>query len=97
MTTTRTTDRPAADVAGPSGVPGGAWPPAPYTEEFLIRARAERARRELTLGSIRASLEDQPSARAVRTAARNWAADVLALAEEIATEKTEQHVDHARH
>ncbi|MFE9481457.1 hypothetical protein ACFYNM_22975 [Streptomyces spororaveus] len=87
MTTTRTTDRPAT-TAGPSGVPGG-WPPCPYTDELLKRARAERARRVLTLGSIRADLEDQPSAGAVRTAARRWVADVLALAEDVATEKTE--------
>ncbi|MGW2580625.1 hypothetical protein ACWCYZ_04675 [Streptomyces virginiae] len=41
------------------------------------------------MGSIRASLEDQPSARAVRTAARRWAADLLALAEEVAQSKQE--------
>ncbi|WP_369778038.1 hypothetical protein [Streptomyces sp. R33] len=54
-----------------------------------MRTRAERARRVLTIGSIRADLEGQPSARAVRTAARGWVADVLALAEDIAAEKTE--------
>ncbi|MER6252900.1 hypothetical protein ABT224_16220 [Streptomyces sp. NPDC001584] len=70
-------------------MPGGDWPLCPYTDPLLKRARAERARRVMTLGSIRASLEDQPSARAVRTAARSWVADVLALAEDIATEKTE--------
>ncbi|MFJ9939331.1 hypothetical protein [Streptomyces erythrochromogenes] len=84
MTTTPTTDRPATP-AGPSGVPG-AWP---YTDALLIRARAEHARRVLTLGSIRAHLEDQPSPRAVRTAARRWIADVLAAAEDIAAKKTE--------
>ncbi|MGW6979952.1 hypothetical protein ACWGE1_10965 [Streptomyces sp. NPDC054932] len=91
MTTTRTTGSPSATVEGPSGVPGGDWPFCPYTDPLLKRARAERARRVLTLGSIRASLEDQPSARAVRTAARSWVADLLALAEEVATEKTENH------
>ncbi|MFD8948542.1 hypothetical protein ACFV0B_06775 [Streptomyces xanthophaeus] len=91
MTTTPTTERPAAPAAGPSGVPGGDWPPCPHTDPLLTRLRAEHARRVLTLGSIRASLDDQPSARAVRTAARNWVADVLALAEDIATEKTENH------
>ncbi len=54
-----------------------------------VRARAERASRELTLGSIRASLEEQPSATGVRAAARRWAADVLALAVDIAAKKTE--------
>ncbi|MFF4448925.1 hypothetical protein [Streptomyces sp. NPDC001502] len=70
-------------------MPGGEWPLCPYTDPLLKRARAERARRVLTLGSIRADLEDQPSARAVRTAARRWVADLLALAEDVATEKTE--------
>ncbi|MFD9519313.1 hypothetical protein [Streptomyces sp. NPDC059979] len=55
----------------------------------MRRMRAEHARRVLTLGSIRADLEDQPSARAVRTAARSWVADLLALAGDVATEKTE--------
>lgn len=91
MTTTPTTDRPAAPAAGPSGVAGGEWPLCPYTDPLLKRARAEQARRVMTMGSIRASLEDQPSPRAVRTAARRWVADLLALAEEIATEKTENH------
>jgi hypothetical protein len=89
VTTIRTTDRPAATAAGPSGVPGGAWPLCPHADPLMERARAEQARRVMTLGSIRASLEDQPSARAVRTAARRWVADLLALAEEVATEKTE--------
>lgn len=67
----------------------GAWPVCPYTEALLVRARAERARRALTLGSIRADLEEQPSARAIRASARRWATDVLSLAEDIAAEKTE--------
>ncbi|WP_405436683.1 hypothetical protein OG373_06785 [Streptomyces avidinii] len=67
----------------------GAWPACPYTEPLLVRARAERARRALTLGSIRADLEEQPSAPAIRASARRWATDVLALAEDVAAEKTE--------
>ncbi|MER6199813.1 hypothetical protein ABT234_20890 [Streptomyces sp. NPDC001586] len=70
-------------------MPGGTWPPSAYTDEFLIRARAEHARRELTLGSIRAHLEEQPSARAVRTAVRRWVADVIALGEDLAQSKQE--------
>ncbi|WP_327169204.1 hypothetical protein [Streptomyces subrutilus] len=90
MTTRTPTRTPGAPAApGSPGVPGGEWPPCPYTDELLIRAREERARRVLTLGSIRADLAEQPSARAVRTAARGWVADVLALAEAVATEKTE--------
>lgn len=49
----------------------------------------ERARRELVLDSIRASLQEQPSKAAVRSCARNWVADVLALAEDVAKNKTE--------
>lgn len=49
----------------------------------------ERARHELVLDSIKASLEEQPSRAAVRSCARNWVADVLALAEAVAKNKTE--------
>lgn len=92
MTTRPNTRNPGAPVApGSPGVPGGEWPPAPYTDELLIRARAERARRELTLGSIRASLEEQPSARSVRTVVRRWVADVTALGEDVAQSKQEHH------
>ncbi|MGW2040491.1 hypothetical protein [Streptomyces virginiae] len=83
----------ATTVAQPTpawpGLRPGDWPRCPYTDALLVRARAERARRALTLGSIRADLEEQPSARAIRTSARRWAADVLALAEDVAAEKTE--------
>ncbi|MEW2135512.1 hypothetical protein AB0892_02690 [Streptomyces sp. NPDC005409] len=90
MTTRTPTRNPGAHAApGSPGVAGGAWPPCPYTDALLVRARAERARRAITLGSIRASLEEQPSATSIRAAARRWAADVLALAEDIAAEKTE--------
>ncbi|WP_327302930.1 hypothetical protein OG730_04495 [Streptomyces sp. NBC_01298] len=90
MTSRTSTRSPGATMApGPSGIPGGEWPQCPYTDELLIRARRERARRELTLGSIRASLEEQPSATSTRAAARRWVADVLALAEHVTTDKTE--------
>ncbi|MGW7344013.1 hypothetical protein [Streptomyces sp. NPDC054854] len=90
MTTRTSTRTPGATAApGPSGIPGGEWPQCPYTDELLVQARRERARRELALGSIRASLEEQPSAASTRAAARRWVADVLALAEHVATDKTE--------
>ncbi|MFJ7159743.1 hypothetical protein ACIQUQ_32985 [Streptomyces sp. NPDC101118] len=79
----------AHQAPGTPDVLPGRWPACPYSDAALIRARAERARRVLTFGSIRADLEDQPSARAVRVAARRWVADLLALAEDVATEKTE--------
>ena len=66
--------------------------PAPVDDEQGAAYAAfwrERGRHELVLGSIRASLEEQPSKAAVRSCARNWVADVLALAEAIAKNKTE--------
>ncbi|GAA3272679.1 hypothetical protein [Streptomyces lavendulae] len=90
MITRTATRTPGAHTApGSPGIPGGEWPPCHNTGELLAAARRERARRELTLGSIRASLEEQPSANSARAAARGWVADVLALAERVATDKTE--------
>lgn len=65
--------------------------PAPDDEQgtTYVEFWRERARRELVLGSIRASLEEQPSPRAVRSCARDWVADVLALAEAVAKNKME--------
>ncbi|MEU8752021.1 hypothetical protein AB0C88_16160 [Streptomyces chartreusis] len=58
-------------------------------EQLLAQYRRERARRVLVLDSIRAHLEEQPSPRAVRVCARNWIADLLALAEKVAKDKAE--------
>lgn len=66
--------------------------PAPADDEQGATYTAfwrERARRELVLDSIKASLQEQPSKAAVRSCARNWVADVLALAEDVAKNKTE--------
>ena len=52
--------------------------------ETIARYHRERARRALVLDSIRAHLSEQPSSRAVRTCARNWVADLLAIAEKVA-------------
>lgn len=51
----------------------------------------ERARREITLASIRGHLEEQPSPRAVRSCARRWCTDITNLAETVikATSSTE--------
>ncbi|MGW6456652.1 hypothetical protein ACWF94_12140 [Streptomyces sp. NPDC055078] len=59
------------------------------TDALYVALVRERARRELVLGSIRASLTEQPSVRSVRACARRWAADVLAIAEDIARSKME--------
>lgn len=55
-------------------------------EQYLRRA-AERARRELVLGSIRAHLEEQPTPGSVLSAARRWCADLTALAVEVSRSK----------
>lgn len=44
----------------------------------------ERARHELVLGSIKASLAEQPSKAAVRACTRQWIAELLATAEAVA-------------
>ncbi|WP_405671423.1 hypothetical protein [Streptomyces sp. NBC_01530] len=58
-------------------------------EQVLAQYRRERARRVLVLDSLRAHLDEQPSPRAVRTCARTWVADLLALAEQVAKNKME--------
>lgn len=52
--------------------------------ELRNRAAAERARFEMVISSIRASLEEQPSERAVRQAARRWNDAVTSVADEVA-------------
>lgn len=54
---------------------------------LYLRRAAERGRHEVVLGSIRAHLEEQPTAAAVQSVTRNWIADVAALGEEVATAK----------
>lgn len=63
----------------------GEWP------KQYVRIAAERARWELTLGSIRAHLEEQPSPAAIRAAGRRWVNAVLQIAEETAANLRGQH------
>lgn len=58
-------------------------------EQLIAKYHRERARRALVLDSIRAHLDEQPSPRAVRTCARRWVADLLAIAEQAAKNKME--------
>lgn len=44
---------------------------------------AERARRELVLNSIRASLQEQPSRRAIRKRACMWCTDIRNIADDL--------------
>lgn len=90
MTNQHTTVSSAARSA--AGAPGahqpGQWPHLPYTDELLTRRRQERARRAITLGAIRGHLEEQPSSYAIRACARQWCADITALAEDVITTTT---------
>lgn len=49
----------------------------------LARISEERARRTLTLGAIRAHLEEQPSDSSILVAARSWCRDVTNLADAV--------------
>ncbi|MET9099591.1 hypothetical protein [Streptomyces antibioticus] len=59
-------------------------------DEFRAQWVRERARREMALGSIRAHLEEQPSPRTVRTAARRWCAQITAMASDVITARQNQ-------
>ncbi len=74
----------------------GQWPiarPVPVqdeeTNELALRQRrnAEQARFHITLGSVRADLEEQPSPACVHSAARRWCAAITAIADEISKQK----------
>lgn len=70
----------------------GRWPvPRPATlgepeQEVEHRATRERARFQVTLGAVRAQLEEQPSEGTVRSAARRWHDAITALTDEVVAE-----------
>ncbi|MFE2360152.1 hypothetical protein [Streptomyces virginiae] len=55
------------------------------TDEIEQRQRfnAKRARFEITLNSIRADLEEQPSEASIRTAARRWHDAITAMTDDM--------------
>ncbi|MCU1613952.1 MAG: hypothetical protein JWO98_1492 [Frankiales bacterium] len=59
----------------------------------MLRQRGEQARREITLGAIRAHLEEQPSPSSIRACARRWCTAITNLADDVvtATNSTETH------
>lgn len=67
----------------------GHWPPgtrAPEADDQgaqHLALTAEQARWHVTLGVIRAHLEEQPSPQAVRAAARRWARAITQIADDI--------------
>lgn len=76
---------------------GGRWPGAAeggtaidtasvavdYDDPLRRQWRRERARRELVLSSIRASLAEQPSRACLRAAARQWEREIWGLVGEL--------------
>lgn len=89
MTSRPATGSPAAPVAGRTRKPGQ-WPDVSDPDEVGARYAAlmrERARRALVMQSIRASLQEQPSVRAVAACAHRWVADILRTAEDVAKSK----------
>ncbi|AGP56161.1 hypothetical protein [Streptomyces rapamycinicus] len=66
----------------------GQWPverPVPLEDPGKERRHTrERARFTLTLGAIRAALEEEPSERAIRAAAKRWHEAITAAADETA-------------
>lgn len=73
-------------------VTGIGGPAALDDDEFgaaYVELQRLRARRWAVLDLIQTSLEEQPSRAAVRSCARNWIADLLALAEDVAKSKRE--------
>lgn len=61
--------------------------------ELHMQVQRERARREITLGAIRAHLEEEPSPSSIRACARRWCTAITDLADEVAsaTNSTETH------
>ncbi|EFL01619.1 predicted protein [Streptomyces sp. SPB78] len=70
----------------------GEWPvkrrPASAVDdEQRAQLAAERARFHVTLGSVRADLEEQPSPALVLAAGRRWTTAITAMADEIAQKR----------
>lgn len=62
----------------------------PYTHELLADVRREKARFEITLGAIKASLEEEPSPAAIRACARRWERALHAIADEVIAARQNQ-------
>ncbi|KUN03948.1 hypothetical protein AQI95_21145 [Streptomyces yokosukanensis] len=59
-------------------------------DQFRQQWARECGRRTAVLGSIRAHLEEQPSPRTIRTAARGWCAQITAMADDVITARRNQ-------
>lgn len=83
-------DTTSTDDTSVAGAPDGAEPAGLTQDQFRAQWARERARREMTLGAVRTHLEEQPSSRTVRTAARRWCAQITAVAEDVITARQNQ-------
>ncbi|QFZ75071.1 hypothetical protein GFH48_18965 [Streptomyces fagopyri] len=61
--------------------------PVVVNDDVRLRYAAERAQRQLTIDSIRADLEAQPSPRSIQAAARRWCNEITAMAEALAKQR----------
>lgn len=66
----------------------GQWPDSDDADESpevasYLKRQSELARFHITLGSIRADLEEQPSPACVRIAARRWTDEIIQTADEV--------------
>lgn len=86
----RPTAEPGVDGATEQHQPGE-WPEGcrrnTFADEAWLKVQAERARRDVFLGAVRADLEEQPSPRAVRAAGHRWSLRLLQVAEDVAKAK----------
>lgn len=69
----------------------GEWP------EQYVRMAAERARWELTLGSIRAQLEEQPSPGTIRAAETRWKNAITNIANELINTRRDRTMETPAH
>lgn len=74
----------------------GLWP-APRTDLSALETEPDRsytrqaARFHLTLGALRAALEDQPTPNLVRATGRRWLSAAAQLTDEVATQVQQNH------
>lgn len=71
---------------GPLPVEGHAVAHDEQGEQHLALVRVQ-ARFHVTLGAVRADLEEQPSDRSIRAAAKRWQDAITAVAEELITQR----------
>lgn len=59
-------------------------------EQLRQQWQRERARHEMTIGSIRSHIEEQPSPHAARACARRWCSDITNLVDSVLAERQNQ-------